>query len=229
MHASLKVLLFGFAGLSLGIVPAVQGQDAAVYVVTYIEVAPVAASQGASLLKQFGTASRKDDGNLRFEVMQRTAPSNQFVYVAIWRDQKAFEANRDAAHSKQFAGAMQPHLIAPFDQRLHTGMAAAPSGGPSAGAGAVYVATHVDVPPPLKDKCVEALQELVAGSRKEAGVVRFEVFQQGSRPNHFTVVETWKGEKEYLEHITAAHTKKFRDQLGPMTGALYDERLYKAL
>ncbi len=229
MHASLQVLIFGIIGLSLGIVPSVQGQDAAVYVVTYIEVAPTASSQGASLLKQFGTASRKDEGNLRFDVVQRTAPSNQFVYVAIWRDQKAFEANRDAAHTKQFAGAMQPHLIAPFDQRVHTGMAAVPSGGPSAGAGAVYVATHVDVPPPLKDKCVEALQELVAGSRKEAGVVRFEVFQQGNRPNHFTVVETWKGEAEYLAHITAAHTKKFRDQLGPMTGALYDERLYKSL
>ena len=33
----------------------------------------------------------------------------------------------------------------------------------------------------------------------------------------------------YDTHITAAHTKQFRDQLTPMSGALYDERLYRAL
>ena len=89
--------------------------------------------------------------------------------------------------------------------------------------------THVDVPPPRKDECVAALKALVGASRKEAGVARFEVFQQGNRPNHFSVVEIWKGQRAYDAHITAAHTRKFRDQLTPMTGALYDERLYKAL
>jgi hypothetical protein len=27
----------------------------------------------------------------------------------------------------------------------------------------------------------------------------------------------------------AEHTRQFRDKLGPMVGALYDERLYRAL
>ena len=70
---------------------------------------------------------------------------------------------------------------------------------------------------------------VVADSRKEANAVRFEVFQQGSRPNHFSVVEIWRNQRAYDAHITAAHTKKFRDQLTPMSGALYDERLYRAL
>ena len=71
--------------------------------------------------------------------------------------------------------------------------------------------------------------ELVAGSRKEPGSVRFDIFQQGNRPNHFSVVEIWKDQTAYEAHITAAHTKAFRDALTPMTGALYDERLYRAL
>ena len=96
-------------------------------------------------------------------------------------------------------------------------------------AGAVFVVTHVDVPPPKKDDCIAALKTLVADSRKEGGVVRFEVFQQSSRPNHFTVVEIWKDQKAYDDHIVSAQNKKFRDTLTPMTGALYDERLYKAL
>ena len=94
---------------------------------------------------------------------------------------------------------------------------------------AVVVVTHVDVPPPKKDECIAALKTLVADSRKEGGSVRFEVFQQSNRPNHFSVVEVWKDQRAYDAHITAASTKKFRDQLTPMSGALYDERLYKAI
>jgi quinol monooxygenase YgiN len=66
-------------------------------------------------------------------------------------------------------------------------------------------------------------------SRKEAGVVRFEVLQQTNRPNHFSVIEIWKDQDAYNRHITAAHTRNFREKLMPMSGALYDERLYKPL
>src|SRR5262249_39603531 len=47
--------------------------------------------------------------------------------------------------------------------------------------------------------------------------------------NHFSVVEIWKNQGAYEAHITAAPTKNFRDQLTPMSGALYDERLYKVI
>jgi quinol monooxygenase YgiN len=43
------------------------------------------------------------------------------------------------------------------------------------------------------------------------------------------VVEIWKTQKAYDAHITAAHTRRFRDQLTPMSEALYDERLYRVL
>jgi quinol monooxygenase YgiN len=75
--------------------------------------------------------------------------------------------------------------------------------------GALVVITHVDVPPPRKDECIAALKTLVADSRKEAGSVRFDVFQQGNRPNHFSVVEIWKNQSAYEAHITAASTKNF--------------------
>jgi quinol monooxygenase YgiN len=209
-------------------VPAARAQDAAVYVVSYIDVAPATRGTAVAALRQLALASRKDEGNMRYEILQRIAPSNQFAIVATWKDQKAYDAHSAAAHSKEFRDKIKPSLISAIDDRVHTGMeiagaAAAP------GRGAIYVVTHVDVPPPRKDECIAALKALVAASRKEAGVVHFEVFQQGNRPNHFSVVEAWKGQGAYDSHITAAHTKQFRDQLTPMSGALYDERLYRAL
>ena len=205
-----------------------QAQDTAVFAVSYIDVAPASRDAAVGLLRKLATASRKDEGNTRFEILQRTTPSNQFAIVATWKDQKAYDAHVAAAHTKEFREKIKPLLISAIDDRTHTGMEIAGDGAKSA-PGAIYVVTHVDVPPPKKDDCIAALKTLVADSRKEGNSVRFEVFQQGSRPNHFSVVEIWKNQAAYDAHITAAHTKKFRDQLTPMTGALYDERLYKAI
>ena len=205
-----------------------RAQDAAVYVVTYVEVAPSASATTAGLLRQLAEAARKDDGNMRFEILERTAPPNQFAAVAVWRDQKAYDAYIAGAHSKEFRDKIKPQLISGIDERPHRGMETA-AAQDKAAPDAVFVVTHVDVPPPQKDDCISALQTLVGDSRKEAGVVRFEVLQQVSRPNHFSVVEIWKDNKAYDAHITAEHTRKFRERLTPMSGALYDERLYKAL
>jgi len=228
MRLAVSLLLAMFL-LPIASMQTAYAQDNAVYVVSYIDVAPAARGMATSLLRQLAIASRKDEGNMRFDILQRTAPSNQFAIVAIWKDQKAYDAHLAASHSKEFREKIKPLLISAIDDRVHTGMeiAATPAG--KNGSGAIVVVTHVDVPPPKKDECIAALKTLVADSRKDPGSVRFDVFQQGNRPNHFSVVEIWKSQSAYEAHITAVSTKKFRDQLTPMSGALYDERLYKAI
>jgi quinol monooxygenase YgiN len=205
-----------------------QQQGATLYAVSYIEVAPSAAAAAARLLRQLAEAAGKDEGNQRFEILKRIAPENQFVIVAIWKDVKAYEDHLADTHAKDFRAQINPHLISAIDERLHSGMAIA-SVAITIAPQAIYVITHVDVPPPKKDDCISALNALVTESRKEAGALRFEVFQQISRPNHFSVVEVWGDPNAYERHITAGHTKGFRDELTPMSGALYDERLYRAL
>jgi quinol monooxygenase YgiN len=44
-----------------------------------------------------------------------------------------------------------------------------------------------------------------------------------------TLVEIWKDQSAFAGHTVAAHMKKFRDELLPMSGSLYDERLYMAI
>ncbi|HEY7244198.1 MAG TPA: antibiotic biosynthesis monooxygenase [Xanthobacteraceae bacterium] len=206
----------------------VQAQDAAMFVVSYIETAPDAASTAAGLLRQYADSVRKQPGNVRFEPLQRVARSGQFAIVAGWKDRSAYDTHVAASDSIAFRDKIKPHLISAIDDRLHSGMDVVGAATANA-AGAVHVVTHVDVPPPSKDDCISLLRALAGESRKEAGVARFEVLQQSSRPNHFTVVEIWRDEDAYNRHITAAHTKNFRERLTPMSGALYDERLYKPL
>jgi quinol monooxygenase YgiN len=43
------------------------------------------------------------------------------------------------------------------------------------------------------------------------------------------VVEAWANRGSCDDHQMQKETREFRMKLGPMTGALYDERLYKVL
>ncbi len=221
-----------YAILALAVVPLVAAQparaqnDPTIHMVTYIDVAPAAKDQAAALLRPLAEASRKDAGNLLFQILRRTAPAHQFVIVATWKDQQALDAHDGAAHSKQFRSQVDPLLIAPIDDRLciPTFVAAQKSGD-----GSVYVVTHVDVPGNVRDKILLALEALSEQSRKEGGNLRFDVSYQKNRTNHFTVMEIWKDQAANDTHELAAHTRAFRGALTPITGALYDQRWYKAM
>jgi quinol monooxygenase YgiN len=228
-----------YAVLALALMPVLAAQparaqnDPAIHMVTYIDVAPAAKDQAAALLKPLAEASRKDAGNLLFQILQRTAPAHQFVILATWKDQQALDAHDAAAHSKQFRGQVEPHLIAPIDDRLcvPTFVAAQISRQVLArlGDSSVYVVTHVDVPGNVRDKILPALEALAEQSRKEAGNLRFDVSYQKTRTNHFTVMENWKDQAANDTHELAAHTRAFRGMLTPITGALYDQRWYKSM
>ena len=221
-----------YAILALALVPLVAAQparaqnDPTIHMVSYIDVAPAAKNQAAALLRPLAEASRKDAGNLLFQILQRTEPANQFVIVATWKDQQALDAHDAATHSKQFRNQVEPLLIAPIDDRLciPTFVAAQKSGDST-----VYVVTHVDVPGNVRDKILPALEALSEQSRKEAGNLRFDVSYQKNRTNHFTVMEIWKDQAANDTHELAAHTRAFRGALTPITGALYDQRWYKSM
>ncbi len=221
-------LLFAMALLpALGAAARAEGA-APIHVATYIEIVAASVKDGAALLTQYRDASRKENGNMRAEVAREIGRPNRFVVLEVWKDQAAFEAHGKSAGTSAFRDRMKTIHGAPHDERVHNTLNVGPSD--AAGSkGAIIVVSHVDVPPPRKDECIAALNPLADGSRKGGGSQRFEVVQQTSRPNHFTVVEAWKDKKAYDASRSADAQRQFRDKLGPMLGALYDERLYQTL
>jgi quinol monooxygenase YgiN len=198
------------------------------YMVTYIEVLPSAKGEAANLLKQVATASRKEAGNQRYDILQRTGRDNQFAILEAWTDLKAAEAHVAGAALKQFKDKLKPLQLSFYDERPSNGIAVAPAPA-SASKGSVYAITHVDVIPPSKDDCIAMLKKLADDTRKEPNSERFEAWQQNNRANHFTVMEIWKDRAAHEAHIATGPTREFRDKLGPMSGALYDERLYTSV
>ena len=128
----------------------------------------------------------------------------------------------------RLARELAPMLAAPTDTRQHRGLSLG-DGKELPSANAITAVTHVDVVPQFKDDGAAALQQLAEDSRAHSGNLRFEVWQQTSRPNHFTIVEAWSALRSFTAHASAAQTRDFRTKLASMTGALYDERWYRTL
>jgi quinol monooxygenase YgiN len=93
----------------------------------------------------------------------------------------------------------------------------------------IYVVTHVDIVPPNTAEGTKLVQQYVADSRKDKGVVDIEASAQISRVNHISIVEVWQNQKAFDEHVAAEHTRQFRKQIDPMLGSPYDERLHLLL
>jgi len=210
------------------LVPSAHAQGSAVYLATYIEVMPNAVAPGIALLKQYRDASSKEDGNLRVKALAEIERPNRFVVVEAWRDKAALEAHGQSAATSNFRDELKPIAEAPYDERI-TNALYVTQGKNESRSGALYVVTHVDVIPAGKDDCMAALKAMSVDTAGDAGNVSYEALQQANRGNHFTVIEAWTDRKALDAHAMAAHTRAFREKLSPIAGALYDERIYKAL
>lgn len=93
----------------------------------------------------------------------------------------------------------------------------------------VYVVTHVDIIPPQAAAGTKLVQQYVVDTRKDPGFVRIEAASEISRGNHISIMEVWQDKKAFDEHTANSHTRQYRQQLDPMLGSPYDERLHHSL
>jgi len=195
--------------------PAQVGADA-VYAVTYLDVSTDWVPQGSGLIKQFRDASRRQSGNLEFTVLQESERPNRFAIVEGWKDQAAFDAHAKSPEASHFDFVLEAIRNSPPNQHVlrafATGAARADAGGGAAAA----------------QPAVKALAE---ASQKEAGVLRYDIFQEPPpHANHYSVVAVWANRAAYDAHEEAAATRAFRAAtVMPARANLYDQRLYKVL
>jgi quinol monooxygenase YgiN len=208
--------------------PPAYAQSNALYLVTYVEAMPDAIAPATALLQKYRDTSSHEDGNLRDEVMQELERPNRFAIVETWRDKAALDAHEQSASTTEFREKMKAIEAAPYDERINSQLDATQAKNERQ-AGALYVVTHVDVIPPGKDDCMAGLKAMSVDTAADPGNISYEVLQQANRGNHFSVLEVWTDRKALDGHAMAAHTRAFRAKLIPIAGALYDERIYKAL
>ena len=203
-----------------------QGQapapDTAFYAVAYVETAASAAREATAALRAYRDATLKQDGCAAVDTFEQIGRPGHWVVVETWRDQKAFDA-REPGSAQRLTDALKTIRVSGFDQRPYKTVSVAP--GRAGGNGAVSVIAHVDVAP--NPAVAPMLSRLAQASRQEPGNLRFDVLQHTMRGNHFTVVETWRDQAALDTHLSAPHTKQYRDEVQPLTGSPLDERVFK--
>jgi quinol monooxygenase YgiN len=91
----------------------------AFWVVTHVDVPASSKDACIGELKTLTEASRKDAGNLMFEVVQQTNRPNHFTVVEVWKDGKAADAHGSAEHTRRFRANLGPMLGAPYEDRVY--------------------------------------------------------------------------------------------------------------
>ena len=222
---ALLIVLVAWAPWTLARAQTPAGGDATFHAVAYVETTSAGAAAAAAALRAYQDATRRLDGCLGVDAFEQIGRSGHWVVLETWRDQKAFDA-RDAAPRMRLTEALAPLRISGYDERPYKTLSLAPAR-EAGGAAAVSVVSHVDVAP--NPAVAPMLTRLAEASRQEPGNLRFDVLQHLMRANHFTVVETWRDQAALDAHVAAAHTKRYRDELQPLTGSPLDERVFKAV
>jgi len=216
------------AGLfSLG--QAALAQDAAqpVYIVTYMEVAPNSASEARQLILGYANEARKASGAVQVDALQRISDPGHFALIEQWQSQGAKQAFAATDPVTKFRAGLNPLQSAAYDERIHAALSVGPST-PASG-DPVVILTHVDVVPTQVEPGTAKVKSFVEQGRSAKGNRRFDDVVQLTRKNHFTVIESWDSLADKNAWISTKTARAFREELQPISGALYDERAYKML
>jgi quinol monooxygenase YgiN len=226
MHRYVMAALVTMAGLlSLG--QAALAQDAAqpVYIVTYMEVAPNSASEARQLILAYANEARKASGAVQVDALQRISDPGHFALIEQWQSQGAKQAFAATDPVTKFRAGLNPLQSAAYDERIHAALSVGPST-PASG-DPVVILTHVDVVPTQVEPGTAKVKSFVEQGRSAKGNRRFDDVVQLTRKNHFTVIESWDSLADKNAWISTKTARAFREELQPMSGALYDERAYK--
>ena len=206
--------------------PAVA-QDAAqpVYIVTYVEVAPSAAADARKMFLGYVNDARKASGAVQIDAVQRISDPGHFALIEQWQSQAAKQAFASAESATKFRSGLNPLQSAAYDERIHAALSVGAA--KPASADAIVILTHVDVVPTQVEPGTAKVRAFVEEGRNAAGNLRFDDVVQANRKNHFTVIEVWNSPADKSAWISSKTARTFREELQPMSGALYDERVYK--
>ena len=213
--------------ISTMILGAQAPSDTTFYAVAYVDVTPASMASALSAFRQYRDASRKEDGFRMFELFEQQGRDGHLALIETWTNPKAFETHSAAAHTKEWRTKLDSIRLSDYDQRPYKTLIFDPSPGTSTER-RTYVITHVDIGG-QGTNAAELLRRQAEASRKEGGNRRFDVMQHMMRANHFTVIEAWQNRRAVDAHAAAAHTRQYRDALGPIAGSPLDERIYEAV
>ena len=219
------------AVLALTAMPVLAAEP--VYGVTYIEVAPSSRAAAVAALRAAAAGTRVEAGNIGYLPLERVGVAGQFAILEAWADQPAMDTSGAAAPAQQMRASLQPLVLAPIDRRPQTPVVVdidrTKAALAAVNAASLVAMTHVDVAPVSKDEGLAVVKALDAASKQEPGNLAYDLVMQTNRPNHLSLLEVWRDESSLEAHQAQSQNVNFRKTILPLSGAPYDQRVYRAI
>src|ERR1700733_5487978 len=89
----------------------------------------------------------------------------------------------------------------------------------------VYATSYIEVLPASAAETSDVLKQLAEASRKEQGVLDFEIAEMVLPTNQFVIFEAWKDQQAYDTHFAGVNTKRAGAALSSVLIAPIDTRL----
>lgn len=90
-----------------------------VYVLTHVDVFPQGKDETIGMLRELAAASRKEAGNLCFDLLQQDGHANHLPVIEEWRDVAAQNAHTEGAPARAFRTKLVTLQGALYDERLY--------------------------------------------------------------------------------------------------------------
>jgi quinol monooxygenase YgiN len=95
-----------------------DGSSRSTFVITHVDIG-AQGTKATDLLGKLAEASRKEEGNLRFDVLQHAMRANHFTVIEEWQTAKTIEAHAAATHTKEYRNSLGPIAGSPLDERIY--------------------------------------------------------------------------------------------------------------
>ena len=95
-----------------------DGSSRNTFVITHVDIGGQG-TNAADLLRKLAETSRKEEGNLRFDVLQHAMRANHFTVIEGWQTAKTVEKHANATHTKEYRNLLAPIAGGPLDERLY--------------------------------------------------------------------------------------------------------------
>jgi len=89
-----------------------------IFVITHVDIG-AQGTNATELLRMLAEASRKEEGNLRFDVLQHAMRANHFTVIEEWQTAKTIETHAAATHTKEYRNSLGPIAGSPLDERIY--------------------------------------------------------------------------------------------------------------
>jgi quinol monooxygenase YgiN len=188
---------------------------------TFVEVRGDAAARAQHLLRDEVRTLHRDAPAVSMALLEEVGRPERFLIVEE-------SAGSDAARPPPLA-TLTPDLTAPPDHRANRAFATGTSTGPLLDNRTLYVAAHIDIGPPNLARGEALLRQLAQAGQASPGNLRFDVWRQTDRANHFNLIAVWRTRQDFDAFTASAPSRDFRAGVASLLGSLYDDRLYRRL